>query len=481
MSADGVRPAPDDLAQRVLDLVRSAAGGAAQAEVTVQSEALALTRFANSYIHQNVADITTTVRLRLHVDGHTAAGSTTRIEPASLRDLVDRTVAAARLSPPDQSWPGLAAPAGALGTGTVDEAVVGATPGDRAARVRAFVGAAGGLITAGYCQTKHTTVTFANSAGQLVRGASTSVALDGIARTDSSDGLARGAGSHMSQVDGSVLGARAAAKARAGMDPVELPPGRYEVVLEPTAVHDVLRCLALYGFNGRAVGERRSFAVLGEAQMDPAVTLVDDAVSPGAIGLPFDVEGTPRRRRELVSAGVTAGVAHDRRTAAEAGTESTGHAAPEDHFGPFPVNLRLSRSGADGAGAPGADGAGAPGADGAGEVDGPAADASVAALVAGVPRGVLVTDHWYTRVLDPRTLVMTGLTRNGVWLIEDGQIVRPVRNMRFTQSYPQALGPDAVLGIGEHAVALPSNYEDSSFIAPALRLASWNFTGGASG
>ena len=82
------------------------------------------------------------------------------------------------------------------------------------------------------------------------------------------------------------------------------------------------------------------------------------------------------------------------------------------------------------------------------EVDGPAADSEVARLVAGVDRGVLVTDHWYTRVLDPRTLVMTGLTRNGVWLIESGQIVRPVRNMRFTQSYPEALGPGAVLGVG---------------------------------
>ena len=82
------------------------------------------------------------------------------------------------------------------------------------------------------------------------------------------------------------------------------------------------------------------------------------------------------------------------------------------------------------------------------EVDGPAADSEVARLVAGVDRGVLVTDHWYTRVLDPRTPVMTGLTRNGVWLIEGGQIVRPLGNMRFTQSYPDALGPGAVLGIG---------------------------------
>ncbi|GAA5183659.1 metallopeptidase TldD-related protein [Rugosimonospora acidiphila] len=461
-----------DLAQQVLELVRVATGGTAQAEVTVQWQALALTRFANSYIHQNVADTTTRVRLRLHVDGRTAAGSTTLTDPASLRGLVDRTVAAARLCPPDRSWPGLAPQAGPVTAGTVDEAIVAATPDDRAALVRAFVAAAGGLVTAGNCRTRHTTVTFANSAGQLIEGAGTDASLDGIARTPTSDGVARRAAGQLSDLDGGLLGARAAAKARAGADPVELPPGRYEVVLEPTAVHDVLRCLAVHGFNGKAVGDRRSFAAIGEAQLDPSVTLVDDPVSPGAIGIPFDVEGTPKRRIEMVSAGVTAAVAHDRRTAAQAGTSSTGHASPGEGSGPVPANLRLLPS--DPAGPSGVD---APPS----EVDGPAADSSVAAMVAGVGRGVLVTDHWYTRVLDPRTLVMTGLTRNGVWLIEDGRIVRPVRNLRFTQSYPRALEPGAVLGIGTHAVPLPATYEDSSFVAPALRLASWNFTGGASG
>lgn len=144
----------------------------------------------------------------------------------------------------------------------------------------------------------------------------------------------------------------------------------------------------------------------------------------------------------------------------------------------MPVNLRLTRAnGGAGAAAVGAAGGGVSPS----EVDGPVADSDVEELVAGVDRGVLVTDHWYTRVLDPRTLVMTGLTRNGVWLIEGGQLVAPVRNLRFTQSYPEALGPGAVLGIGRHGTTLTSNYEDSSLVVPALRLASWNFTGGASG
>ena len=94
-------------------------------------------------------------------------------------------------------------------------------------------------------------------------------------------------------------------------------------------------------------------------------------------------------------------------------------------------------------------------------------------------RGLLVTDLWYTRVLDPRTMVVTGLTRNGVFLVEDGEVVRPVGNLRFTQSYIEALGPDRVLGVG--SVPEMQRQYMAALLVPALRLASWNFTGGAKG
>ena len=118
------------------------------------------------------------------------------------------------------------------------------------------------------------------------------------------------------------------------------------------------------------------------------------------------------------------------------------------------------------------------------EVDGPIVDAAAAELIAGVDRGILVTDLWYTRVLDPRTLVVTGLTRNGVWLVEGGEVVQALRNFRFTQSYAQALMPGSVRGVGRVAHAVPGDTYSASaprWTAPALHLASWNFTGGASG
>ena len=108
------------------------------------------------------------------------------------------------------------------------------------------------------------------------------------------------------------------------------------------------------------------------------------------------------------------------------------------------------------------------------EVEGPAADSSVAELVAGVERGLLVSDLWYTRLLDPRTLAVTGLTRNGLWLIEDGELTTPLRNFRFTQSYAQALMPGNVLAVGTAVSPVPGDtYTATSprWSCPALRLA----------
>ena len=487
MSIEIVRTGAElELAARVLELVRGIAGPAAEAEVMVQHDALALTRFALSAIHQNVADATTTVQLRLHVDGRTATGSTTVVDADGLRGLAERTAAAARLSPPDAAWTGLTPPtplhtsAGHPGSGAqsgldygFDEATARATPTQRAELVRDFVQAAGGLETAGFCRTTYTSAAFANSAGQSVEGRTAEAAMDGIARVAGSDGVARLAGGRLADLDGAVLGARAAAKARAGQQPIELPPGRYEVVLEPEAVADLLNNFAAFGFNGKAYAQHQSFAELGADQFDPSVTIVDEPLGSRdepAPGLPFDMEGTPRESLVLVRDGVTKAVTHDRSSAAEAGTVSTGHASAVSRtWGPMAAHMRLE------AAPTGSEPALPPAAP-----DSPIAE-SARPLVAHMRRGLLITDLWYTRVLDQKALILTGLTRNGVWLVEDGEVTAAVSNMRFTQSYPQALGPGQVLGIGGTSVLLPDRWSGVRFAAPALHLAAWNLTGNASG
>ncbi|MEV6691515.1 metallopeptidase TldD-related protein [Micromonospora sp. NPDC051196] len=468
-----------------MELVTRLGGAGGQAEVTVSRAELALTRFANSAIHQNVAESAVEVRLRIHLDGRTAAGSGTTTTPDGLRGLVERVLAAARFAPRDPSWPGLTPPVPVPPSPPWDAATAQAGPDDRAALVRAFVDAADGLETAGYCRTTTRAVAFANSAGHAVQGRAIEAAMDGIARTGGADGTARDCAERLADLDAVELGRRAAAKARAATDPVELPPGRYPVVLEPAAVADLLENLAWYGFNGKRYAEGQSFAEPGVAQFDPAVTLVDDPL--GAAGLPFDLEGTPTGTLPLVDAGTTRAVAHDRRSAAEVGDESTGHAwTGGSTFGPIPRNLRLAPARAtttSGA----ADPTTAGGVTAAwnvatvGGLAGAVVDADTAALVSRMQRGLLVSDLWYTRVLDPKSLVITGLTRNGVWLVEDGQITRAVRDLRFTESYPRALGPGAVLELGRRTVRQPNRWDGVWWEAPALRLASWNFTGGASG
>ncbi|BFU42411.1 TldD/PmbA family protein [Krasilnikovia sp. MM14-A1004] len=470
MTTETVRGGTElELAGQVVELATKLAGPGAEAEVVAAHTADSLTRFANSAIHQNVAEATTAVRLRLHLDGRTAVGSTTVTDAAGLAALVERTVAAARLSPPDAGWPGLAPPA-PMTAGLVDEATARATPDERAARIRDFVAAAGGLETAGFCRTSHSSAAFANSAGQSVEGRAADAGMDGIARAGGADGVARWATGRLADLDGAALGARAAAKARAATDPVELPPGHYEVVLEPEAVADLLTNLAMFGFNGKSWAQGESFAELGAAQFDPAITLVDEPLGIAgepSPGLPFDVEGTPRDALVLVRDGTTTAIAHDRRSGADAGAASTGHGSPVSRsWGPIAHHLRLV--------------AGAGGPSGTGGEVGPVAP-TAAPLVAGVARGLLITDLWYTRVLDQKSLVVTGLTRNGVWLIEDGEITRAVGNMRFTQSYPQALAPGAVRGIGAESVPLPDRWSGVRHRAPALHLASWQLTGNASG
>jgi predicted Zn-dependent protease len=438
------------LAARVLELV----GPAAAAEAQVTTRFRALTRFARSFIHQNVVDTASRVRLRVVLDGSWAVTETDRTDADSLRRVVQSALAAARLRKSDPAFPGLAPAASVAAGGTWDDATADATPDQRAAVVREFVDAAGGQETAGYVETSRTEAAYANSLGHSAAGRGTAVAADGIVRISGAAGVARRAGVRLADLSGASLGAVALGKARAGADPVDLPPGDYEVVLEPSCVADVLGFLATHGFNGRPASEGRSFVRVGEAQFDPAVSLWDDCLDERSTALPWDAEGTPRRRVDFVAAGTTAAIAHDRRTAAALGTESTGHAVEGgERWGPEPPQLRL----------------------------GTGAGGDSTALAREMRRGLLISDFWYTRVLDPRTVVVTGLTRNGVWLVEDGEITRPVSTLRFTQSYPDALGPGAVLAVGSDPVPVPERAPASVTVTPSVRLARWHVTGGAAG
>lgn len=440
---------PSRLAEDVLEMV----GGRAEAEVRVTTGVSALTRFANSFVHQNVGEEGHVVSLRVADDGRIASGTTTNVESSALVGFVERVVLSAEVQPVDPEWPGLSAPSAVPATPGYDERTARATPADRAERVKEFVAAGPGLDAAGYCETVGHRVVYANSAGQRADGRYTRATLDGIHQTGTSAGSAHATAARLGGIDAAAVGELAARRARDSAVAVDLKPGDYEVVLSPECVASITVFVAYYGFNAKLHAEGQSFVELGEQQFDDAVSIVDDVLDPRAFGVGFDVEGTPRRRVELVTGGVSRALAHDRRTAAKAGTESTGHAVPgSEVYGPFPSTLFVG-----------------------------VGDDSVEELVAGVDRGLYVATFNYCRVLDPKTMVVTGLTRNGTFMIENGRITGPVSNLRFTQSFLGALAPGNVAGIADDARWADSEFGAGLIHAPSVALRSWHFTGGVDG
>jgi predicted Zn-dependent protease len=250
------------LADSVLDRVAGLAPDAA-AEVSVLAREAGLTRFAGSYIHQNVAERELRVALRVIRDGRWTTASTDRAGAGGLDQLVKSTVDAVRLAPVDPDFPGLAAARPVAFAGNWDAATATATPADRAAVVADFVAATGSLPAAGYVQTGCRQGAFANTAGQRAAGATTHAGVDGIARTSTSDGAGRWAAVALADLSGADTGRAAAEAAAAGAEPTDLPPGDYEVVLSPACVDDLLGFLTNYGFNGRAATEGRAFVALG--------------------------------------------------------------------------------------------------------------------------------------------------------------------------------------------------------------------------
>jgi predicted Zn-dependent protease len=200
------------------------------------------------------------------------------------------------------------------------------------------------------------------------------------------------------------------------------------------------------GFSALALQEERSFMRLGEKIADDRISIWDDGLDPTGLPMAFDFEGTPRRRVDLIANGIAKDVVYDQATARRAGRESTGHGLPAPNpDGPFALNTFM-----------------APG------------DVPKSELAAGIERGIWVTRFWYVRIVHPKASIITGMTRDGTFLIEHGRITRPVRDLRFTQSMLEALS-------GTEAVSATTKLEAANELfgcsrVPALRLRAFNFS-----
>ena len=435
-------------AKRLANGALAAAAGC-PAEVSVRFTDASLTRFANNEIHQNVAERSAAVSVRVGVGRRWGTASTNDLSDGGVQKAVAQASEIAQALPDSDRYLPLVAPATTPSVGGYDIDTAEYGPMQRAAEVRTITGKAAdaGLTAAGAFRTGAHGTAVANSEGLFVYHAGTTADLMAVVMDDDASGHAGQLSTRVGDIDAEAVADEAAAKAIAGRAPRSLPPGDYEVVLEEFAVSDMLDFLGYVGFGGLAVEEGRSFMSgrLGEAVMGPNVTIWDDPLDPAGIPRPFDAEGAPARRTDLVRDGAAASPVHDRFTAAKAGTETTGHALPAHYsMGPIPRNMFLAPGGASRDG-----------------------------LVASVRRGLLITRFWYTRVVHPLTVHMTGMTRDGVFLIEDGEIAGPVRDLRFTESYLEAL-------TRVDAIAAETKLVREFFSVnrvPALKIASWRFTG----
>jgi predicted Zn-dependent protease len=438
-----------DVAQRAL---KAAKGD--QADALVIARTGSLTRYANAAIHQNVTSREADVTIRVVVGKRRATATTNRFDEDGLRRAAEAASELARRAPEDPTFGGLPPPNRIPGAPSAYvEATAEATPLERARAAKLLCDAAKAqkLLCAGFVSSNVQEIAIASSTGTWAYGPQTHAEVQIGAIGDDGSAFAQRVSPDFGALDVDGAAREAVTKAVRAQRPRDMEPGTFEVVLEPYCVRDMVAFLSGH-FTGLAVEEGRSFVggKLGQ-EVTGAITLIDDPFDPRGIPRPFDFEGQPSERVTLLERGVARGIVYDSNTAHRAGARNTGHALPPNPFMPSaPMHARLE-----------------PG------------DASHEQLVAGVKRGLLVTRFHYTRWVHQLRTIVTGMTRDGTFAIENGEIAYPIKNLRFTQSYHeawrgvQAIGKDLRLLVAAEQFGLTASCQR----VPALRLAAFTFTG----
>jgi PmbA protein len=436
-----------EVAERVLGLAEQE--GASEAEVLLLGGEEQLTRFANSQIHQNVAETNTQINLRYIVGKQVGVASTNRLNDDSLRRLVHSAAEIARLQPEREDFHGLP-DGGSLQyvQGAAAGTTAAASPEQRADGAQAVIAAAdeAGVLAYGSFKTVNEHVAVANSRGIRAEEERTYAHLITVSMgPDGESGYAESAAVDVDQIDAAAIGREAAGKASASRNAKQLDPGDYPVVLEEYAVVDLLDMLGYVGFSALAVQEERSFFEPGKRIGSELVSIWDDAADPAGTPASFDYEGVAKQRVQLVERGRCVEVVYDAQTAGKAGRRSTGHGLPAPNpWGPFPLNQLMA-----------------------------AGDQTREELVGGLEHGLLVTRFHYTNPVHPKLAIVTGMTRDGLFLVEGGEVRGPVHNLRFTQSYLDALA--GVEAVGSSRRLLRGFL--GSVVVPAVRISSFTFTG----
>ncbi len=421
--------------------------GVHDVELILADTSSALTRFANNGIHQNVNAQSGHCSIRVVADHRTARASTNRLDEASIRSVTAQAVALARSSEPDEKLPPLAGPVPVRSAARWSEVTAASSPAARAKAVAEAIQLveSAGQSAAGILSTDLSREFLLNSNGVFLEHAETMSRFSITTTAHDSSGWAKASAVNLRELDTADLARQAMEKARGSAAPRDVEPGAYTVILEPAAVLDLVG--QIFGdFSAAAITEGRSFlgGRLGKQLFGANITITDDCFHPLQAGAPFDGEGMARQKLMLVDCGVPREVARSRSSALRDGGEPTGHGLPlPNESGEAVTNIVIHGG-----------------------------DKSIDDMIRSTPRGLLVTRLWYIREVEQFEKIMTGMTRDGTFLIEDGKLVCGVRNFRFNQSVVEMLNNVVMLGPTVRA----SGEETFDMAVPAMKVDGFKFT-----
>jgi PmbA protein len=436
-----------------------------EVEVLFSGGKSALTRFANNIIHQNVAEENYVVSVRTVFGGRTARSATNKLDDESLKRVVKSSERLAQVQHPD---PDLLPVPNSSGTGAAARALLptrhfaetaAVTPQQRAETVKKIVSIADKhkLTTAGIVSTSESVEAIFNSRGLTDWHTQTSSEISITMLAPDSSGWQKANSPKVGNLDAVALAETAAHKAFESASPREIPAGKCNVILEPAAVLDFVGFM-FFDFGGLCILDQRSFLNnrVGVKLFGENINIWDDVAHPLQSGVPFDGEGVCRQKVQLVEQGVVKRLVYARATAEKmkrseykdkvGPIEPTGHGFPlPNEIGEAPTNIVFGAS---------------------------PKPTSVEQMIASTERGVLVTRLWYIREVDPYEKILTGMTRDGTFYVEDGKIRHGLRNFRFNQSLIQMLSNVEAMGTPVRA----SGEESFDMVVPAMKVRDFNFT-----
>jgi predicted Zn-dependent protease len=425
-----------------------------ETEIVYVGEEAGLTRYANSMIHQNVYENNRRIIFRAVLGKKIGVASTNSLEQSDLKKTLADAIEIARTQKENPHFPGLPRPAKYRKIATYDKATATCSPMQRARIAKRVIDEATkhGLTMAGAFSTAGGEIAVVNTNGVCAYQPTSAASINMIAMSETSSGYAAVMARRVADIDAKALAKRAVEKCLMSRNPQSLEPGEYEVILEPAAIAEMFEWLNFIGFGSKSFQQGTSFLAnrIGKKLTSEKVTIFDGAFEPHVVGLPFDFEGVPRKKVMLIDKGVAKGVVWDRQSAVKSKTKSTGHALTSTDTAEGAISLNLSM---------------APG------------KTAKAKMISAVKRGILVTRfHYINGYIDTRNSVLTGMTRDGTFLIENGKIIGGIKNLRFTDSFLRAF--KSTVAVSKETELMSSWWSSIGCISvPTVHLGSFRFSG----